>query len=671
MSTDLKSNVRQIKFKVVKSTVSDIYEFEDFRLDGEHLMLSRKSEELSLTPKQVETLLALVEKKGEIVSKDALMARLWGDSAVEESNLNQNIYILRKTLGKSLNGKPIIETFRRRGYRFNCDLKKIPQSEPAIDPTFEFNGTEQPGFHGEADPFADREPRLKTLTGYLGRTGAARTVVASIALLLFVACSIGYYFFFVRNNAPVRDMRSVAVLPFANETSNPDVDYLSDGISDSLIDRLSSLPGVKVIARSSSFAYKGKEAQPQEVANDLGVEAVITGRVTQRGESLFINVALVDGRDSTQLWGETYHRKAENLLTIQSEITRMVLEKLRLRLNTAEQKQLAKDRTTNPKAFELFLNGRFYQNKGGTENRKRAIDFYLQAIDADPSYALAYAELSTSYNRLINDNVLDPQTYLPKAEEAAIKSIELDDGLADSHLATAKAKQNAWDWTAAEQEFLRAIELNPNLAMAHVNYVHFLTIQGRYDSAIVEATRARELDPLSQQTNEVTLYCLLLQGKSDQALDAVLRMLQGDPSNVELYTVLGQIYSAKGQNREAAGAFLEAIKLGDNSPDLQIYLGAAYGNTGELKKTRSILHRLETGTEYVSPSGLAALHAVLGEREKAFELLERSFAQHDQQLIWLGVEKNGLFKSLSDDPRFDALLRRVGVGHQQMPPPSA
>lgn len=671
MSTDLKSNIRQIKFKVVKSPVSNIYEFEDFRLDGEHLMLSRKSEELSLTPKQVETLLALVEKKGEIVSKDALMARLWADSAVEESNLNQNIYILRKTLGKSLNGKPIIETFRRRGYRFNCDLKKIPQSEPAIDPTFEFNGTEQPGLHGEADPLADREPRSKTLTGYLGRGGAARTVVASIALLLVVACSLGYYFFFVRNNAPVRDMRSVAVLPFANETRNPDVDYLSDGISDSLIDRLSSLPGVKVIARSSSFAYKGKEAQPQEVANDLGVEAVITGRVTQRGESLFINVALVDGRDSTQLWGETYHRKAENLLTIQSEITRMVLEKLRLRLNTAEQKQLAKDRTTNPKAFELFLNGRFYQNKGGTENRKRAIDFYLQAIGVDPSYAVAYAELSNSYNRLINDNVLDPKIFLPKAEEAAIKSIELDDGLADSHLATARSKQNAWDWTAAEQEFLRAIELNPNLAAAHVSYQYFLTIQGRYDSAIVEAKRARELDPLSQQSNEVILYCLLLQGKSDQALDAVLGMLKGDPSNVELYGVLGQIYAAKGQNREATGAFLEAIKLGDNSPDLQIYLGAAYGNTGEVKKTRSILHRLETGTEYVSPSGLAVLHAVLGEREKAFELLERSFAQHDQQLIWLGVEKNGLFKSLSDDPRFDALLRRVGVGHQQKPPPSA
>ncbi|MGH9819378.1 MAG: tetratricopeptide repeat protein, partial [Pyrinomonadaceae bacterium] len=421
--------------------------------------------------------------------------------------------------------------------------------------------------------------------------------MVSVALLLLAACALSYYLVFVRNTFPAGGVRSVAVLPFANETNNPDVEYLSDGISDSLINRLSLLPGVKVIARSSSFVYKGKEAQSQEVANNLGVEAIVTGRVTQYGENLLINVELVDGRDRTQIWGETYNRKAESLLSIQSEISQMILEKLRLRLNTAQHKQFAKDRTVKPQAYELFLNGRFYDNKGGTENRKKAIDYYLNAIAVDPAYALAYAELSRSYNGLVNDNVLDPKAFLPKAEEAAIKAVELDDDLAEAHLATAKVKQNGWDWAAAEQEFLRAIELNPNLAIAHVNYVYFLIIQGRYDPAIAAAQRAKELDPLSRQVNEVIVYGLILQGQNDRALEAVNKMVQLDPLNAEVHTLLGQIYAAKGQYREALTAYQQAIKLGDDSPDAQIYLGLAYRDVGEPEKTRSILHRLETRTE--------------------------------------------------------------------------
>jgi serine/threonine-protein kinase len=488
--------------------------------------------------------------------------------------------------------------------------------------------------------------------------GAVIVLTAFVVMAAFFAYSRYWRQSGRANIDSAASIRSVAVLPFTNATGNPDMDYLSDGVSESLINGLSQLPGLKVIARSSSFKYKGKEVEPREVANTLGVDAILTGRVAQLGDNLLISVELVDARDRTQVWGEQYNRKATDLIAVQSEISSAIAQNLRLRLTTGERQQLAKRENVNPQAYELLLKGRFFWRMGGTDNRKKAIEFYEHAIAVDPEYALAYAELSVSYDGLVNNNLLDPKEGLPKAEEAARKALELDEGLAEGHLALAEIKLNAWDWAVAEREIKRAIELNPNLAQAHIKYAYYLKIQGQPQQAIAETKRARELDPLAPGANEAFVLGLLTARQNDQAIEAAKKMLELDHSNPDLHTLLGYTYAATGQYREAIVAYQEAIKLGDHSPDAQIYLGATYAKTGEREKARAILKRLEAGKEYVSPVGMAILHDAVGDREQAFALLERAYADHDQQLIWLGGRD---FESFRSDPRFADLMRRIGL----------
>lgn len=508
--------------------------------------------------------------------------------------------------------------------------------------------------------FVDSTPNA----AYPLKTIKLRWPVALIALTAFVVMAAFFAYSRYRPQGgrasidSAVNIRSVAVLPFTNATGNPDMEYLSYGVSDSLIDNLSQLPGVKVIARSSSFKYKGKEGEPQDVAKVLGVDVIVAGHIAQLGDNLLISVELVDARDKTQLWGEQYNRKATDLLAIQSEISSAIAGKLRLHLTIGEHQQLAKRENVNPQAYEMLLRGRYFWRMGGTDNRKKAIEFYQQAIAIDPAYALAYAELSASYESLVNNNLLDPKEGLPKAEEAARKALELDEGLAEGHLALADIKLNAWDWAVAEREIKRAIELNPNLAQAHIKNAYYLNIQGRREQAIAETERSRELDPLAPRANEAFTLGLLAAGQNDRAIEAAKKMLELDRSNPDLHTLLGYTYAATGQYREAIVEYQEAIKLGDDSPDAQIYLGATYAKAGEREKARMILKRLESGKKYVSPVGLAILHDAVGDREQAFALLERSYADHDQQLIWLGGRD---FESFRSDPRFANLMRRVGL----------
>lgn len=510
-------------------------------------------------------------------------------------------------------------------------------------------------------------PDLKSSTEYLiGQIKEHRIAALFVTAAILVGLtSIAFYLYRARGHIASSEEKisSIAVLPFVNTSGDPNAEYLSEGLSESLINSLSELPGLKVTARSSSFKYKGKEVDPREVARALGVEAILTGRVLRRGDNLLVSVELMDARDATHVWGKQYDRKESGLLAVQADISREIAQALRLRLTPVEQQQLARGETVNPQAYELVLLGRFYRNKGMTEDRKKAVEHFQKAIAADPTYALAYAELSITYSSLVNENILDPKVFTPKAEDAARKALDSSESLAEAHLAMATIKTDAWDWSAAEREFKRAIELNPSLSRAHIKYTFFLIIQGRGEQALAEANRARELDPISSGANSAVVYGLILTRHYDQALEAVKRMLELDPSNPNVHTLLGQTYEAKGLYLETVAAYQEAIRLGDRSPDAQIALGAIYAKAGQLEKTRAILKQLEKGKEYVSPLGFAILHVALGELEQAFVLLEQAYAAHDQQLIWLGVEGSGegVFAPLSSDPRFAKLMRRVGL----------
>jgi TolB-like protein/DNA-binding winged helix-turn-helix (wHTH) protein/Tfp pilus assembly protein PilF len=645
-----------------------LYEFGPFVLDAAEQTLRRDGQVVPLRPKVFDILLVLVERHGRLVGKDELMRAVWEEQFVEEGNLNKNISLLRQALGEAGGGVKYIETVAKRGYRFTADVRAVNggggtelvvETRTRTSLIVEEETEDEAGAVVVQPAAATQERAPARLAGRSARRLGARAVVAAAAVIVALAAA---YFFYPRGGGG-EAIDSVAVLPFVNESGDEEMEYLSDGISESLINSLSQLPGVKVIARRSSFKYKGKAVDPREAANALGVRSILTGRVLRRGDDLLISAELTDARDGTQVWGESYSRKEADLLAVQTEISGEIARALRLRLTPVQQQQVARRGTVSPVAYELLLKGRFY-SKMATQGQKQAAEYFNQAIAADPNYALAYAELSFVYAGLVNANVLDQKEFIPKAEMAARTALELDGNLAEAHHALAQVNANAWDWAAAEREYKRAIELNPNLAGAHQGYAFYLNIMGRHDEAVAEMKRARELDPLGRDANTAAVYELGMAGKYDEALEAAKKLVELDRSNPHRHELLGHNYMRMGQYPEAIASLQEAVRLGDDSPDTQIGLGEAYAKAGEPEKTRAILKQLETGKEYVSPVGLAILYAALGEQEQALSLLERAYGAHDQQLIWLGVEAKSeaySFGPLRSAPRFQDLLRRIGL----------
>jgi TolB-like protein/DNA-binding winged helix-turn-helix (wHTH) protein/Tfp pilus assembly protein PilF len=621
----------------VSDTPGRIYEFGPFHVDGARRLLLRDGKRVRLTGKAFDILLLLLEEKGRLVEKDELMRRVWPHAVVEENNLTVNMSALRKSLGESRDEHRYLVTVPGRGYQFVAEVR-----EPAGDGA---TVRDQSG----VDPGPGPAP-----------SGRWRPVVLLVLAALFAVAIVSGYVARSRLSTGSGKARvtSIAVLPLTNVNNDAAVEYLCEGISESLINRLSQLPGVKVIARDSAFRYKGTRVDLKEVASALGVQAILTGRVSPRGETLSISVELVNAGDKTQIWGEQYSRKTTDLLAMQSEISREIADRLRLRLSLGERQQLAKIAAVDPQAYELLLRGRFYFNKGPSEARRRAVDYYNQAIAIDPRYAPAYAELANAYSILGNDGVLDPKEAVRKAEVAAVKALELDEGLAEAHRALAYNRQLAWDWAGAEREYTRAIELNPNYAEAHAYYSGFLGLMRRYDQAFAEAKRAKELDPFSLRI-DIWVFNTFYNGRRyDQALDAVRQMHELAPNHPLAPVYAGYAYAAMGRYPEAIAAYKESMKLDGADASKRIFLGYAYAKAGRRAEALALLRNLQSTNQYVSPTELAILYAALGEKDQAFLSLERAYDAHDVQLQYLNTDPH--FDDLRGDPRFADLRRRVG-----------
>jgi eukaryotic-like serine/threonine-protein kinase len=363
---------------------------------------------------------------------------------------------------------------------------------------------------------------------FVDRIKSHRAMVLFAAVLL---ASIGFgYWFFLNRAADRRQISSIAVLPFENGSGNADLDYLSDGVSDSVIDRLTQLTQLKVIARTSSFRYRGANLDLPQIAAALGVDAIVTGRVIQRGDSYQIRVDVTDMRENKQLWGENFNRKTSDVQFLQTDISREIAENLRLRLSGAQTNQLAKSGTNNPQAYELLLKGRFFFNKATRENWDKAVEYYEQATNLDPNYALAYAELAEGYN-LNGGRGLTLEQKAVKQETAARRALELDANLAEAHYAVAEAKRRRWQWQAAESEYLRAIELNPNLPQTYRGYSIYLSFIGRHDEAVANAKRAGELDPLSIPIMVNIVRQLYLARRYDEGIAAWQKSYELDTTN--------------------------------------------------------------------------------------------------------------------------------------------
>jgi TolB-like protein/Tfp pilus assembly protein PilF len=498
--------------------------------------------------------------------------------------------------------------------------------------------------------------------GATRRTFPVRAAALGLSAVAVIALALGAYFKIAGRG---REVKSVAVLPFANSSTDPDSEYLADGLTESLIDRLSRLPGVKVIARSSAFRYKGREGDVRAAARDLGVEAVLTGRIVRRGDALQISAELVEGETGYQLWSGRYTRGLSGLVSLQSELAGDISERLRRELSGEEQRRVTERPTSDAEAYQLYLRGRYHWEKRTREDLRKSIDYFKQAIDKDPGFARAYAGLANAYNVQPTLRAATPQDAFPMSKAAAERALEMDGTLAEARTALAFVKQGyEWKFAEAEEEYRRAIESDPNYAVAHHWYSRLLLQLGRSDEAVAEARRAQDLDPLSLNIGGYLARVYRDIGRYEEALEQARRTLATDRNYANSHLILWTTYEQMGRFGEAADAYeIYSALSGDDTGQAArkaARLREGYRRAGAKGYWKAQLEITMEGmkTKYVSPAEVASLYARLGEWDEAFVWLERAYGERDSYLVWLKTYPH--FEEMRSDPRFQSLLLRIG-----------
>ena len=505
--------------------------------------------------------------------------------------------------------------------------------------------TNTPGFAGTPDVSKRGFPFKITIAG---------VVLAALA-------AIGYFGFLARPASG--QIESIAVMPFVNASGSADIEYLSDGMTESLMNSLSQLPNLSVKARSSVFRYKGKEIEPVAAGHELSVQAVLNGRVIQRGEQLRLSLDLVDVRTGNQIWGEHYNRKVGDLAVLQSEIARDVSQKLRQRLTGDQEKSLTKNQTQNTEAYQLYLQGRYHWNKRTDPANNKAIEYFQKAIEKDPQYAMAYVGLAECY---VTSGMTNREGE-PKVRDAATKALEIDPTLGEPHAALATIKDgNEGDWAGAEREYRRAIELSPNYATAYHWLAESLAMQGRFDESFAEYKRALEIEPLSLAIGTDLGIAYYYSRQYDRAIDHLRKLIEMDPSYVRTHHYLAKVYIEKGMFEEALAEFEKGFVLEGEDP-AEVAKGKqevlsvfkAEGPRGYWLKLKEFFKEdIRTG-KHPHRVDMARVCARLGERDEAFAWLEKVFEIGEANVIWLKVSPE--WDNLRDDPRFTAMLKRTGL----------
>ncbi len=627
-------------------------EGEKVQLFGEYVLDSARGcvlcagQPVHLRRQSYEVLKYLVENRSRLISKDRLIEEVWQGRAVTDGSLQKCIEEVREALGSD--ARRYVRNERGRGYIF--------------DPEIVENGRKAAITSEDLDVVRiviDRDLDSSLTLTQLSEAKAVNNRMRSTLLFLSILVIAGAAIVLIYGNSFSRrpeQINSIAVLPFVNASQNPDADYVSDGLTENLIDELAKLSGLKVIARSSSFTYKGRNVDVQDVGRALGVRAVLTGRFEQRGDALFVRAELVDAQDHSRLWGGQYTRQMIDLQLLDDDIAQAIAARLQVPSIAQEQSKYAR---VNPQAYEFYLNGLFHFNQRTNEGIRKALDYFNQAVLLDPNFAVGWAWVSRANGNLGGNSLLNPKDTQVKAKAAAERALQLDETLADAHLALARIKQDEWDWAGAEQEYKRAIELSPNLASAHADYGQFLSVMTRHLEALNELKRAQQLDPMSVRLRRQEAWALHLARRTDEALTLMLETVkQGRPTFVGHYG-LGFIYEAKGMYSEAIREFREAIEDDGETTGRLCYLAGSLALAGKKKDALAIVDKLNRSTEYVSPTELAAVYARLNDTEAAIKLLEKAYAEHDPQLQILNVDP--YFEILRPDPRFQGILRRVGL----------
>ena len=643
--------------------------FDEFVLDLTRGCLLQGQQEIKLRPKSFEVLKYLVENSERLISKDELISAVWVDTAVTDSSLVQCLKDIRHALHDE--SQQIIKTVHGRGYIFDREVREDFSDDQVTTYTEETAGVqviieeEETNGHGGIETShwpashsvgliaAHRATRIERLTTAI-KQHRWSTVVGVVALAMAAAAIV----YFTR---PGEAIDSVAVMPFVNVSGDPNTEYLSDGISDSIINNLSQLPNLKVIALNSVLRYKGKETDPQEIGRKLGVRAVLISRLVQRGDNLSISSELVDVRDNKHLWGGQYDRKLADIAAVQTEIAQDISEQLRLRLTGDEKQRLTKHYTQSGEAYQLYIMGRFYARKRTNEGWEKSIEYYEQAIKKDPNYAPAYVGLGTSYGGLGWIGSLPPKELREKREWAALKALQLDPALAEAHALSAHNREVDLDWPGAEEEYIRALELDPNSVAVQAGYAWYLIDLGRSDEAMLHLKRAQELDPLSVNLSADIGFALYFSRQYDRAIEQFQKTIEMDPNFAPAHVRLGMAYLAKGMYDEAITEKKKAIAL-DESPGRwgrAASLGYAYAVAGKRREALKIFDDLQelSKQRYVSPFNFALIYLGLGKRDQAFEWLNKTYDEYPFTLVFLKVDPK--YDSLRSDPRFADLLRRM------------
>jgi serine/threonine protein kinase/tetratricopeptide (TPR) repeat protein len=537
-------------------------------------------------------------------------------------------------------GEPVSPEFQRVIER--CLAKSPPlRFHSAHDLAFALRSlSSSPGEH-KSGPFAR-----------FGR----RAVANSIAVVILILAAAGFYYWKTRAGEGIE---SLAVLPFVNSSGSPDADYLSDGITESLMDSLSQLPKLKVMSHDAVFRYKGKNPDARAVGRELGVRAVLTGRIVQRGDNLSVSAELVDVAGNSHLWGEQYDRKVADALAVQRDIAAEISGKLRARLSNERKTRIAKRQTENPEAYQLYLKGRYYARKFDTENLNKGLDYFRQALALDPSYALAYQGIG-SYYGLATDWLMPPTEAGPKEEEADRKALEIDDSLIEAHVDL--ASEYFWydfDWAAADRELRRAIELDSNYPQAHEVRGWYLTDLGRFDEGVNEGRRAQALDPLTLDITGVLGFDLYYAHRYDEAGTELRKCLDLEPRFWPAYYWLAQVYQQQGKFPEAIAALQKARSIEDRIAAPLAELAHAYAASGRTAEARQALEELlaRSKTGHVSKYLIATVYAALGDKTEALTRLEQAYSERSWYLGFLKSDPE--LDSLRSEPRFQDLVRRM------------
>ena len=474
-----------------------------------------------------------------------------------------------------------------------------------------------------------------------------------LAVIGVIAILLGGFFGYRYFGSGGKQIDSIAVMPFVNESGDPQVEYLSDGMTDTLISSLSELPNIKVKARTSVFRYKGKEIDPKAVGRELGVQAIVSGRMAQRDGRTSVVLEVIDTETEDIIFSTKYNKPQSELVTLQSDIARDVSAKLKSKLSGAEVAKVTKTHTADPEALQLYLKGQFYAHKGGRNNVLQAIDYFNKAIEKDPNYALAYAALALTYDSYPLYNIAPPAEYRPKAKAAAIRAVELDDSLAEAHVASGHFQANA------EQEFRRAIELNPNYAEAHHALCILLPYSKRFDEAIAEGRKAQELDPSSAVITTSLGAAHAFARRPDEAIEILRRAHEMDPTLYVPLGYLGFAQTLKNQYTEAIATFRKAIEVSEGAPNAKSHLAYALAKAGRRDEALKLVDELkrQAAHEFISSFHFAVPYIGLGNKDEAFFWLEKGVAE--QSIGFAELDLHPWYDDLRTDPRFEALLKRT------------